>query len=108
MWFWRLLGGLFLAFALAAVGIDVWHWTHAADKRLSTVGELWFALAPGGLNLTQAVVQRYLLPEIWDWIGRPLLLAPAAIVAGMPALLFLWLGFRRRREKLARIFGKRR
>jgi hypothetical protein len=48
------------------------------------LGALLFRLDPGLLNLVQAVVQRYLLPMIWDDLLLPILEAPAWVV---PAIL---------------------
>ena len=48
------------------------------------LGEVLFRLDPGLLNLVQAVVQRYLLPMIWDDLLLPVLEAPAWVV---PAIL---------------------
>jgi hypothetical protein len=48
------------------------------------LGAVLFRLDPGLLNLVQAVVQRYLLPMIWDDLLLPVLEAPAWVV---PAVL---------------------
>jgi hypothetical protein len=48
------------------------------------LGAVLFRLDPGLLNLVQAVVQRYLLPMIWDDVLLPVLEAPAWVV---PAIL---------------------
>ena len=48
------------------------------------LGAVLFRLDPGLLNLVQAVVQRYLLPMIWDDLLLPVLEAPAWVV---PAIL---------------------
>ena len=54
------------------------------------LGELWFNHLPSGLNLTQAIVQRYLSPWLWETIFVPTLLMPAwqgLAVAGGACLL---------------------
>jgi hypothetical protein len=48
------------------------------------LGAVLFRLDPGLLNLVQAVVQRYLLPMIWDDLLLPVLETPAWVV---PAIL---------------------
>jgi hypothetical protein len=48
------------------------------------LGAVLFRLDPSLLNLVQAVVQRYLLPMIWDDLLLPVLEAPAWVV---PAIL---------------------
>jgi hypothetical protein len=92
MVFLRLIGGILLVAGLAALGSDLWHWGQTGAFRLSAAGELWFRLHPGSLNLTQAVVQRYLLPELWDPVIITILLWPAALVLAVPGLVLLALG----------------
>ncbi len=51
---------------------------YISDVSLITpLGELWFNHLPNSLNLTQAIVQRYLSPALWDIIFVPVLLMPA-------------------------------
>ena len=61
------------------------------------LGAVLFRLDPGLLNLVQAVVQRYLLPMIWDDLLLPVLEAPAWVVpAVLGGALFL-IGWNRAR-----------
>ena len=61
------------------------------------LGAVLFRLDPSLLNLVQAVVQRYLLPMIWDELLLPILEAPAWVVpAILGATLFL-IGWKRAR-----------
>jgi hypothetical protein len=58
------------------------------------LGAVLFRLDPGLLNLVQAVVQRYLLPMIWDDLLLPVLEAPAWVVPavlGGAMTLFGWM-----------------
>jgi hypothetical protein len=58
------------------------------------LGAVLFRLDPGLLNLVQAVVQRYLLPMIWDDVLLPVLEAPAWVVPavlGGAMTLFGWM-----------------
>ena len=57
------------------------------------LGAALFRLDPGLLNLVQAVVQRYLLPMLWDDLLLPVLEAPtwvAPAVLGGGLTLFGW------------------
>jgi len=57
------------------------------------LGAVLFRLDPGLLNLVQAVVQRHLLPMIWDDLLLPVLEAPAWVapaVLGSAMTLFGW------------------
>ncbi len=47
------------------------------------LGAVLFRLDPGLLNLVQDVVQRYLLPMIWDDLLLPVLEAPAWVVSAV-------------------------
>ncbi len=56
---------------------------------LILLGEVWFAVAPGSLNLTQAVTQRYIAPELWDPGITWVLNQPAVAVFGLLGLAFM-------------------
>ena len=101
----KLLGRIFLliAFAVFALGVLVWLAGHDVTK---SAGELWYALEPGSLNLSQTVVQRYLHPSIWEALAVPLLVRPfwEAVVLSFIVLLvvgsgILFLARRRRRPR---------
>ena len=87
----RLLGRFFLLFAFAEVAIGIWIWLAGHDVT-SSAGEIWYALGPGSLNLSQAIVQRYLLPEFWELVALPLLLRPFWESVMLLFILFLVLG----------------
>jgi hypothetical protein len=89
------LGLVLLALALAALANELVQ-ASAGSWRSIALGELWFRLAPGSLNLSQAIVQRYLLPSLWDPVLINVLLLPAWLVFGLPGLLLVWLGRPRR------------
>lgn len=96
-WIAKLLGLIALLIGLATVGL-------MAAARLSgmavaqPLGQLWFELDPGSLNLLQALVERGLWPPLWDWLAFPVLRqsAPAvAVVALVAGVVLLVLGRRR-------------
>jgi hypothetical protein len=93
----RVIGGLLLLLAAAALGWDVYRYAVGGPFRLSAGGELWYALHPGSLNLVQAGIQRNLWPELWDPGLVTVLLWPAAAVLGVLGLVLFLLGARRRR-----------
>lgn len=103
MFLLRLIGGLLLLLALGILGWDAYRYAAAggsAPFRPAAGGELWYALDPGSLNLTQAVIERYLWPPLWDPGLLSVLLWPAAaVLAGLGILLYLLgtAGRRRRR-----------
>jgi hypothetical protein len=98
--FLRVLGGILVLAGIAALGFDLWQYAQVGQGQgfhLAAAGELWYRLSPGTLNLTQAVTQRYVLPELWDPVLLTILLWPAALVLGVPGLVLLALGSFRRR-----------
>ncbi len=63
-------------------------------------GEAWYALSPGGINLVQAVIQRYVHPSLWDELFLPILQAPFWIFcAALAGLFALFWGVSARRRK---------
>lgn len=87
----RLLGRFFLLLAFVEVVMGVWIWLAGHDVTRS-VGEIWYKLEPGSLNLSQAIVQRYLHPNIWEWIAVPLLVRPFWEAVVLAFIVFLILG----------------
>ena len=105
MVFLRVIGGILLLAGIAVLGFDLWQYVQSVGQNagqgqgfhLAAAGELWYRLSPGTLNLTQAVTQRYVLPELWDSVLLSVLLWPACLVLGIPGLVLLALGSLRRR-----------
>lgn len=78
----------------AAVGAI---WAFVGGPSGEDLGTLWNSGSPGSLNLTQAVVQRYIHPAVWTDLLIPVLLMPAvgvfttiAVVAFLFWLLLMW------------------
>lgn len=84
----RIVGGiLFLAGALSG-GYDLYHSVQIDRNDSTSLGELWYALHPGSLNVAQAAIQRHVSPALWDpWI-QTLLVWPAwAVLCGLGIVL---------------------
>ena len=62
--------------ALSVFGLGGLLYLAESDLKVP-LGELWFSHLPTGLNLTQAIVQRYLTPKMWEIVFVPVLLMPA-------------------------------
>jgi len=92
----RLLGSFFLAVALLLFIWDLWRWWHSDSGVLSfqPLGQLWYSLDPGSLNLLQAVIERYVMVALWDPLLLTILTWGAAPCLAVVALLLLWLGAR--------------
>ncbi len=100
----RVFAWIFIALGLAVFARDVWVFLESGAVAMTPLGQLWFSLHAGSLNLVQAVVERYLHPLLWDPVIFSVLRLPAA-------LLFLGIGFalalafrRRRRRYRGRSF----
>ena len=84
-----ILGGLFLLAALGVAGWEVLAPGPGGEVALRPLGALWYWLDPGSLNLAQAVVERYLLPALWDPVIAGLLRRPALLVFAAPGAVLL-------------------
>jgi hypothetical protein len=91
----RIIGWLFVLAAIAAAARDMVAWYDTGTYQAMPLGQLWFELDKASLNLVQAVIQRYLMPELWDPVIVSLLLAPAWSVFAVPAIVLLVLCRRR-------------
>ena len=94
---WRLIlrlgGGLLLGVGFVALLADL-HITGAGlDYRPSALGEFWHLWHAPSLNLLQAIVERYVLPQLWSHALLPLLLSPAWIVAGVKGAALIALSY---------------
>ena len=87
----RLLGRFFLLLAFAEVAIGIWIWLAGHDVTRSA-GEVWYALEPGSLNLSQAIVQRYLPAGNLGTGGGPAVAAPVLGIRVLLFILFLVMG----------------
>ena len=94
----RFLGWLFIALGLGVFAYDVWVFLNSGAVRLTALGQLWYWVHPGSLNLVQAVVERYIHPFLWDPIIINVLLAPAAVLFLAIGILFA-LVFRRKKGR---------
>jgi hypothetical protein len=86
---------LFVVLTTALLAYDLTGPPAAGGGFFHTGGEVWFALSPDTLNLSQAIVQRYLLPQLWDPVLVSLLRLPAAGLAGILTLLAAIIWWRR-------------
>jgi hypothetical protein len=83
----RVLGWLLLVGAMVVAARDILRLVETGSYAAIVVGELWFDLHPGSLNVAQAVVQRYLHPALWDSGLVWLLRSPVWLVFAVPGLV---------------------
>jgi hypothetical protein len=84
----KVLGQVFVALGAAMLGIGAWL-RFAGHDLTMPAGQLWFTVDKASLNLTQAIIQRYVSAGLWDSVMVPLLLLPGWKAIG---LLFLICG----------------
>ncbi|MFO0996931.1 MAG: hypothetical protein U1F33_09625 [Alphaproteobacteria bacterium] len=94
----RWFGWILLLGAIASVVSDAIASMASGRFALRPMGELWFSLSPSTLNLVQAVVQRYIDPDLWDNVIFPVLNWPTVAVLGIPGLALIALLRPRRRR----------
>ena len=87
----RILGWLLILCAITVLAIEVVRYFENGTYRVIVAGKLWFDLHRSSLNLTQAALQRYVHPLVWDAGVAPALQLPAWAVFGVPGILVAWL-----------------
>lgn len=85
----RVIGWILLILSILLLGNEMLASLRAGEWAPQLLGQLWFELSPESLNFTQAIIQRYLLPQLWDPVILELLLWPAWIVGMIPGVLLL-------------------
>lgn len=66
------------------------------EYRPVVVGEYWRQWHLASLNLMQAVIERYVLPQLWTYVLLPLLLSPAWIVTMIKGAVLMAVSFIRK------------
>jgi len=94
----RLLAWLFLVLAAMAAGAELVRSLEASAWEPLAFGYLWFTIDAGSLNTSQAVIQRYIHPALWDPVIATFLQLPVWLVLLVPGVL-LWLLSRRRKQR---------
>ena len=94
----RVLGIWSLLVAMVALTIDATTSLASGDQQwiMTPLGEHWFTLHAPSLNTSQAAIERYVHPFLWDPLILSLLQLPTWIVFGVLGLLLYWCGRRRR------------
>jgi hypothetical protein len=88
-------GWALVTLALAAFGYEVLLAAANGGYRMIAVGELWYQVDVGSLNLTQAVIQRYVHPLLWDPVLVSVLQWPLWSLLGGPGAALVILSTRR-------------
>ena len=94
-----IIGWLFVVAALGAGVFDFAKFIETKRFEPVALGRLWYLLDPGTLNLSQAVIERYIHPFLWLNVIAPFLTLPAAMVFGIIGLLILLFTMRASRRR---------
>ncbi len=89
-------GWVMMTLALTALAYELLAFYHTGGYRMVPAGEFWFAVDVASLNLSQAIIQRYVHPFLWDPIIAGLLQWPAWSLLGGPGVVLAF-GFPIRR-----------
>jgi hypothetical protein len=90
----KLLALVFLLLALGTGIIDITRSIADSVITITPLGEYLGHYFRPTLNLSQALVQRYIHPAVWDPVIQWILLAPTWLVCGVLALIFGFFGRR--------------
>ncbi|MEQ1890281.1 MAG: hypothetical protein ABL951_14050 [Alphaproteobacteria bacterium] len=89
----RLIGAALVVLGSLALLSDL-HITGAGlAYRPIALGQYWHDWHAPSLNLFQAIVERYILPQLWTYGALPLLLAPAWIVVSFKGVLLAGISY---------------
>ena len=94
----RILGYLLAIIAVAAAGYEAWQSVGNGSWKIIALGELWFTLDAQSLSVSQAGIQRYVAPWLWEPVITTILLWPGWAVFGGPAVLLMWVGRKRKKR----------
>ncbi len=91
----RWIGWIFLGLAVVVLGVDLYAGLEGGF-RLRALGEWWFNLHPGSLQVLQPAIERHVSVDLWVHVVQPLLEWPLAVELFCTAVVFLLLGRLRR------------
>ncbi len=92
----RLLAMISLCVAVIMAVLDGARSVAASAVTFKPLGVSWFETSPDTLNLAQAIIQRYLLPIIWDPAMIWVLNQPGFAVMAVLSLLLYIAGYKRK------------
>lgn len=86
----RIIGWIFIVAALGVAGWELFAFFASGKYVLHSLGQLWYEIHRSSLNLTQAAIQRHVLPALWDPVLITFLRGPAWVIFALLGLLLLW------------------
>tara|TARA_R110002126_G_scaffold258315_7_gene401272 strand:- start:850 stop:1170 length:321 start_codon:yes stop_codon:yes gene_type:complete len=101
----KTLSLIFLAIAIIAAVVDALQSVAQGKLSLTPLGATWFNFHSDSLNLSQALIQRYVHPFVWDPIMQWILLQPTLIIFLVLSLIFYMISYKRK-SAADRFFAK--
>lgn len=87
----RTLGWMFIVFGVVILGRDCARWIEFSYFTPTPLGQIWYLIHPGSLNVSQAFIERYVAVWLWqDAIGLALRW-PAWITLPVMGAVIVWL-----------------
>lgn len=86
----RVIGWILVVMAVAALGHEVILAFETGSYHFIALGEQWFKINPASLNISQAAIQRYVAPWLWEPVITTILLWPTWLVLGIPGIFLTW------------------
>jgi len=90
----KVFGILLLTTALLLILNEAYGYFRDGYWQSYPLGQLWYSISPGTLNLTQAVTERYLDWRLWDYGIGQLVIWPLWVTLIPLGLLTAWMGRR--------------
>jgi hypothetical protein len=97
--FFNLVACLFILAGTAVAGHEFFTYKATGEYHLLPLGQVWYDLHRGSLNLIQAVIERYVWEPLWDPIIATALRFSASISLGLVGLVLLLLSLPRRKPR---------
>lgn len=91
----RWVGIWMVAGAFMALVVDGVNWLADRAFNFTPLGQFLYWLSPGGLNVTQAFVERYITPLLWDPVIVTMLNLPVWAIGGVLGFILVFAGRRR-------------
>ena len=101
----KFFGILSLVLSVITAVLDLTRSIANSTLTITPLGKDWAEFHRESLLLLQPAIERYIHPLVWDPVIQTILLRPSWLVFFILALIFLWLGRKRRRHWQER-FGK--
>lgn len=99
--FFRMIGSILLVVAFIALALDGAAMLATGEIKFAIAGQSWTEIAPASLNQVQYGIQEKLgLVWFWDHVVQRVLLWPTALVILAFALIFFFLGRRRKKPSV--------